>query len=135
MKKLSLLLILAVTLFSCKVTWIATKSPTMIATVIDIQNNVQSLFDGIALGDKGYEAHAIEYAAIRDKINTIVRANEERSHAANILRQSVLLQRKFIAYGKEHEAAGTITAGDAKTYKIYIESLITPLLKSELSLK
>lgn len=135
MKKLSFLLLLSATLFSCKVTWVPTKSASMIANVIDIQNSAQSLFDGIVLGDKGYVGHVAEYAAIQVKIDSLVSINQERDHASNILRQCVILQNKFRAYAKEHESAGDITAGEAKVYKAYIKSLIKPILVSELSLK
>lgn len=128
-------MILSATIFSCKVTWVPGKSPTMIANVIDVQNSVESLYDGIVLGDKGFIAHAADYATIDNKIDSIVQVNKSRDYGRNILTQSLILQKNFKKYEAEHEGKGSITAGEARVYKSYLKSLIKPILVSELSLK
>lgn len=135
MKKLLFLLLITAAFTSCKVSFVPTKSPSMIANVIDLQNSTDGLYDGIINGDKGYEAHAPEYALIGSKIDSVVAYNQTRPKGANIYRQSILLKSAFQKYASEHKGKSVISVGEARVYKAYIKSFIKPILVSELSLK
>lgn len=136
MKKLFLSLFIGAIFFSCKVTFVPTKSASMIANVLDIQNSTTSLYDAvIASNDKSYVSYQNDYGSIGSKIDSIVEVNKIRPHGGNIYAQSVLLQKYFKKYSADHKTRGALTNGELRVYRDYLKSFIKPILVSELSLK
>lgn len=137
MKKVLFLLLISATVFSaCRVTWSPAKSPSMIANVLDVQNSTSNLYSTmIAATDKSYTTYAADYQSIDNKIDSIVVVNSSREHGANVYKQSLLLQKYFKKYEADHQAKGSLTTGELRVYKSYLQSFIKPVLVSELSLK
>lgn len=136
MKKLLFLLTISTFLFSCRVTWVPAKSPSMIVDLLDVQSSTDNLYDAIiASPDKSYTRFEASYTAIETKIDSIVAVNEKRDHAKNIYSQTLLLERYFNKYQALHKTRASIPNEEFRVYKEYLKSFIKPILVSELSLK
>lgn len=136
MKKLFLLLFLSTTIFSCRVTWVPAKSPSMIVNLIDIQTSIEGLYDNIVTSpDKSFSLFSQRYDVIDSKIDSIISENKQRDYAQNILTQTLLLQKYFRKYREAHHTRADITNDEFQLYKDYLKAFIKPILVSELSLK
>lgn len=140
MKKMFLYL-MAATIFtaslqSCRVTFIAGKDPQALVATENIQSAFTSLYDRIIVApDKTYSAYQNDYADIRVQIDSLKAYDQRRPKAANITHQVAIFQEQFNLYEKEHRDKGKITAGEARVYKVYLNSFIKPIQISENSLK
>lgn len=128
MKKIFLLLIISATIFSCKVTWVPTKSPTALALVQKVQQDANAAFYNSQYNDAAY-------SLVNDDIDSLISFDKTRVKSGKILSQDAAIKTIFTKFQNEHKAKVNIVASEQNTYKAYFNSVISPRIKSENSLK
>ena len=130
------MLIISVTVFSCRVTLAPARDASLIVNVLDIQNSTNTLYSSIISSqNKSFSFYESDYLAIDSKIDSLVSVNKDRKYAQNIYKQAVILQTYFDKYTADHKNRGTLKTSEARVYKDYLQSFIKTILVSELSLK
>lgn len=128
MKKVLLLLFLATAIFSCKVTWVPTKSVTALSMIQKIQDDANNAFY-----TNPYNESAYSY--VSDEIDSLISFDKARIKSGNILTQDKSIKTLFDEFKSEHSAKNNIVKSEQDTYRAYFKSVISPRLISENSLK
>lgn len=128
MKKVFLLLFLAATIFSCKVTWVPTKSVTALSMIQKIQDDANNAFYTNPYNESAY-------SSVSDEIDSLISFDKARIKSGNILTQDNSIKTLFGEFKNEHSSKVNIAKSEQDTYKAYFNSVISPRLISENSLK
>lgn len=128
MKKLFFLLFFAATIFSCKVTWVPTKSDTALTIVNNIQQDANNAFYTNPFNESAY-------AAVSDQIDSLISFDKSRVKSGKIIVQDKAIKTLFDEFKSEHKAKENIAISEKVTYKSYFNSVISPRIISENSLK
>lgn len=134
LKKILLLTLLTVTLFSCRVAFVPAKSAVILADLQDVSASSLSLYDRMLVSpDKSYATYAADYDYIGNKIDSISNADKTRNRSGMIVQQDARLQTIFNKYRQYHIDRSVLTNPEIRVFKEYLKSFIRPRLVSELS--
>lgn len=128
MKKLFLLLFFAATICSCKVTWVPTKSVTALEKVQKIQDDANNAFYTNPFNESAY-------SSVSDQIDSLISFDNSRVKSGKILVQDRAIKTIFDEFKSEHKTKVNIATSEKATYKSYFNSVISPRIISENSLK
>ena len=128
MKKILLFLFLSATIFSCKVTWVPTKSATALDMVQQIQQDANEAFDRPYYYDPAY-------SSVSNQIDSLIAFDKARVKSGKILVQDKAIKTLFDEFRNENKVKEVIELSERDVYKSYFKSVISPRIISENSLK
>jgi len=128
------MLLLVVTIISCKVTWVPSADDQIKAQVTQGMRTTDSVYDVmIVSSDKTYSSHTAGYDLIAQDIDNLYHLEEARN--STIASQVKILQTHFIYYRSQHQTKGTLNKGQLETYKNDLDAFWKPIINSENFLK
>jgi hypothetical protein len=113
---------------SCKVTWVPTKSDTALNLIQKVQNDANNAFGLATYND-------VAYNVAGHSIDSLIFFDKSRVKSGTILKQDARIKILFDEISSEHKAKGEIVESEQATYKTYFNSVISPRITSENSLK
>ncbi len=128
MKKIFLLLFLSTIIFSCKVTWVPTKSETALNMVQRIQQDANAAFDNTYYNDSAY-------SSVSSQIDSLIIFDKARVKSGKILIQDKAIKTLFDEFRNENKVKEVIGLSERDAHKSYFKSVISPRIISENSLK
>lgn len=134
--KLSIVLVLGLMLFSCRVSLVPSASPQISSLIDRIGDNAASMYNDIRYStDKGYNTYLPKYDFINSEIDSLIVLDNARGKAKEMIKQDAAIKKHFNIYKDEHQAYGNITNGKVNVYDVYFKSYVDARKVSEKSLK
>lgn len=130
--KLSILFALSLLIFSCKVSWVPTRSEQAISQVKQAAQSTDSLYNVIITSsDKSYNTYAEGYQDINLQITQILLFDASRNNSKRIVEIATDIHNTFLEYQTKHKNSGTLNNSQLQTNKDYLHALFSALYNAE----
>ena len=138
LRRISGIVLLAHTLFSCRVSWVPGYSAQLEDQITRVAKATDKLYIDmldIPLNNRNYENFKERYNEIEAEINSIKLKNEARPQNADFLVMNKNLKDAFDEAKKYHKDNSTLSNGEARAYQASLAGFWKPLYVAELALK